>query len=82
MLRKILGDYVSQFAQSIRGVVANKISQINNSEGATRDEEYTACLIKKATVKLLFKCNGVGINLLGLKLLLTYTKTTFNSNLL
>ena len=63
-------------------MVANKISQINKSEGATSDEEYTACRIKKATVKLLFKCNGVGINLLGLKLLLTYTKTTFNSNLL
>ena len=50
-------------------MVANEISQINNSEGATSDEEYTACRIKKATVKLLFKCNGVGINLVGLKLL-------------
>ena len=49
-------------------MVANKISQINNSEGATGDEEYTACRIKKATVKLLFKCNGVGINVVGLKL--------------
>ena len=72
MLRKILGDYVSQFAQSIRGVVANKISQINNSEGAISYEEYTTCRIKKATVKLLFKCNGVGINLVGLKLLKIY----------
>jgi len=35
-----------------KGVVANKVSQINNSEGATGDEECTACRIKKATVKL------------------------------
>ena len=49
-------------------MVANKISQINNSEGATSDKEYTACRIKKATVKLLSMCNGVGINLVGLKL--------------
>tara|TARA_Y100001936_G_scaffold125610_1_gene122950 strand:- start:292 stop:498 length:207 start_codon:yes stop_codon:yes gene_type:complete len=47
-----------------KGVVANKVSQINNSEGATGDEECTACRIKKATVKLLPMCSDFSINLM------------------
>ena len=52
-------------------MVANKVSQINNSEGATGDEECH-CRIKKATVKLLPMCSGLDINLLGSKLPQTY----------
>ena len=45
-------------------MVANKISQINNSEDATSDKEYTACRIKKATVNLLSMCSVFSINLM------------------
>ena len=45
-------------------MVANKISQINNSEDATSDKKYTACRIKKATVNLLSMCSVFSINLM------------------